>query len=45
MFIYACIFIFYSISCGHQILKYVSTSESESGTDCWNGKLGECLTL
>nr|KAF6343411.1 phosphodiesterase 3B [Pipistrellus kuhlii] len=28
-------------SCGHQILKYVSTSESESGTDCWNGKLGE----
>ncbi|XP_077722517.1 cGMP-inhibited 3',5'-cyclic phosphodiesterase 3B [Canis aureus] len=28
-------------SCGHQILKYVSTSESESGTDCHNGKSGD----
>ncbi|XP_036181394.1 cGMP-inhibited 3',5'-cyclic phosphodiesterase B isoform X2 [Myotis myotis] len=28
-------------SCGHQILKYVSTSESESSTDYCNGKLGD----
>ncbi|XP_026342560.1 cGMP-inhibited 3',5'-cyclic phosphodiesterase 3B isoform X4 [Ursus arctos] len=28
-------------SCGHQILKYVSTSESESGTDCHNAKSGD----
>ncbi|XP_004369726.1 cGMP-inhibited 3',5'-cyclic phosphodiesterase 3B isoform X1 [Trichechus manatus latirostris] len=28
-------------SCGHQILKYVSTSESESGTDCQSGKSGK----
>ncbi|KAF6105418.1 phosphodiesterase 3B [Phyllostomus discolor] len=28
-------------SCGHQILKYVSTSESVSGTDCHNGKSGD----
>uniref|UniRef100_A0A2K6G4Z2 Phosphodiesterase n=1 Tax=Propithecus coquereli TaxID=379532 RepID=A0A2K6G4Z2_PROCO len=27
-------------SCGHQILKYVSTSESD-GTDCHSGKSGE----
>lgn len=32
---------FRSISCGHQILKYVSTPESESGTDCCGGKSGE----
>uniref|UniRef100_G3T1U9 Phosphodiesterase n=1 Tax=Loxodonta africana TaxID=9785 RepID=G3T1U9_LOXAF len=25
-------------SCGHQILKYVATPESESGTDCHSGK-------
>ncbi|XP_016017582.2 cGMP-inhibited 3',5'-cyclic phosphodiesterase B isoform X3 [Rousettus aegyptiacus] len=25
-------------SCGHQILNYVSTSESESGTECHSGK-------
>uniref|UniRef100_A0A8C4LAG0 Phosphodiesterase n=1 Tax=Equus asinus asinus TaxID=83772 RepID=A0A8C4LAG0_EQUAS len=28
-------------SCGHQILNYVSTSESESGTDCHSGKSGD----
>ncbi|KAG8524212.1 cGMP-inhibited 3',5'-cyclic phosphodiesterase B, partial [Galemys pyrenaicus] len=28
-------------NCGHQILKYVSTSESESGTDCHSGKSGD----
>ncbi|XP_046926622.1 cGMP-inhibited 3',5'-cyclic phosphodiesterase 3B [Lynx rufus] len=28
-------------SCGHQILKYVSTSESESGIDCHSGKSGD----
>ncbi|XP_007954993.1 cGMP-inhibited 3',5'-cyclic phosphodiesterase B [Orycteropus afer afer] len=28
-------------SCGHQILKYISTSESESSTDCHSGKSGE----
>ncbi|XP_004472577.2 cGMP-inhibited 3',5'-cyclic phosphodiesterase 3B [Dasypus novemcinctus] len=28
-------------SCGHQILKYVLTSESESGTDCHSGKTDE----
>uniref|UniRef100_A0A8D1E800 Phosphodiesterase n=1 Tax=Sus scrofa TaxID=9823 RepID=A0A8D1E800_PIG len=28
-------------SCGHQILKYASTSESESGTDCHRGKSGD----
>ncbi|KAM7087016.1 cGMP-inhibited 3',5'-cyclic phosphodiesterase 3B [Molossus nigricans] len=28
-------------SCGHQILKHVSTSESESGTDRCNGKSGD----
>ncbi|XP_054442043.1 cGMP-inhibited 3',5'-cyclic phosphodiesterase 3B isoform X2 [Pteronotus mesoamericanus] len=28
-------------SCGHQILKYVSTSEPESGTDCHSGKSGD----
>lgn len=39
MFIY--IYLFYLISCGHQILNYVSTSESESGTDCHSGKSGE----
>ncbi|XP_006892114.1 PREDICTED: cGMP-inhibited 3',5'-cyclic phosphodiesterase B-like isoform X2 [Elephantulus edwardii] len=28
-------------SCGHQILKYISASESESGTDCHSGKSGD----
>ncbi|KAF6333885.1 phosphodiesterase 3B [Rhinolophus ferrumequinum] len=28
-------------SCGHQIQKDVSTSESESGTDCHSGKSGD----
>ncbi|XP_037006410.2 cGMP-inhibited 3',5'-cyclic phosphodiesterase 3B isoform X1 [Artibeus jamaicensis] len=28
-------------SCGHQILKYVSTAESVPGTDCHNGKSGD----
>ncbi|XP_036773968.2 cGMP-inhibited 3',5'-cyclic phosphodiesterase 3B [Manis pentadactyla] len=28
-------------SCGHQIMKYVSTSESESGTDCHSEKSGD----
>ncbi|XP_058402018.1 cGMP-inhibited 3',5'-cyclic phosphodiesterase 3B isoform X2 [Diceros bicornis minor] len=28
-------------SCGHQILNYVSTSESESGIDCQSGKSGD----
>ncbi|XP_049479476.1 cGMP-inhibited 3',5'-cyclic phosphodiesterase B-like [Panthera uncia] len=28
-------------SCGHQIWKYVSTSESESGIDCHSGKSGD----
>uniref|UniRef100_A0A8C4PIV6 Phosphodiesterase n=1 Tax=Equus asinus asinus TaxID=83772 RepID=A0A8C4PIV6_EQUAS len=32
-------------SCGHQILNYVSTSESESGTDCHSGKSGETVRL
>lgn len=39
MFIY--IYLLYPISCGHQIQKDVSTSESESGTDCHSGKSGE----
>ncbi|XP_004613635.2 cGMP-inhibited 3',5'-cyclic phosphodiesterase 3B isoform X1 [Sorex araneus] len=28
-------------SCGHQILKYESMSESESGTDCQSGRSGD----
>lgn len=32
---------FYFISCGHQILKYASASEPESGTDCHREKSGE----
>lgn len=39
------IYLFYSISCGHQIMKYVSTSESESGTDCHSEKSGEIAKI
>lgn len=38
------IYLFYFISCGHQILKYVSTCEPE-GTDHHSGKSGETASI
>jgi hypothetical protein len=39
---YIVIYLFYSISCGRQILKYISTCESD-GTDHHGGKSGEIV--